>query len=365
MVDGLRKLALGGAALGLVLTVSVSAKEKKPAPPKDLRGQIASQPDPVWPPPPDTPRVKYIGMIRDEYDVGSVKKSPFLDALAGKRREVFTLRRPMAVTADAQGRVYVLDFMVGLVAFDLQKGETRPLSNAGGFLTENPTGIAVDESFIYAADTKKNSVSVLDFEGRVLRQLSDPKSIDWPVGLAVDPKAGLLFVGNSHGHFVSVFDRVSGKLVRTIGRRGSEPGQFNFPTFLCLLPGERIAVVDSMNFRVQILSYTGRFLKQFGSAGDRPGALWRPKGIAADSEGHLYLVDNAFQNIQVFDEEGNLLLIVGQGGGLKGEFYAPVGLSCVQDKLYVADQFNGRVQMLQYLPDPTTASPKPAPEGRR
>ena len=58
-----------------------------------------------------------------------------------------------------------------------------------------------------------------------------------------------------------------------------------------------------------------------------------------------------FQNIQVFDQEGNLLLIVGQGGGLKGEFYAPIGLSCVQDRLYIADQFNGRVQVLEYLPE--------------
>ncbi len=340
-----------GVALALLGGVVLPAPLAKDKSAKEYRAQLDAQPDPVWPSPPDAPRVKWVRFLRDEYDVGAQKKSGFLDALAGKNKEIFALNRPIAVTADQKGLVYVLDHTWGLVRFDIAGKKMTSLSSAGGFSTENPVGIAADSRFLYVADSKKNTVAVLDFDGRMLRQVGDPKIVNWPVGVAVDEKAGLLFVVNGHGHQVLVFEKDSGKLIRTIGRRGADPGQLNYPTYVALLPGERLAVMDSLNFRVQIFNYSGKFLKTFGQLGDKPGFFFRPKGIASDSEGHIYVADGAFQNIQVFDDGGRLLGVVGEGGSNKGQFSLPIGLACVNDTIYVADQFNRRIQILQYLPE--------------
>lgn len=352
-VDGVKPflkksfLPVAGVFFLAAFAISPFGKER----PKAAQEVLASQPDPVWPPPPDTPRVKWVRFIRDEYDVGAVKKSPFLDALAGKKRQIFSLQRPMSAAADPEGNVYVQDFNVGIVKFDFSGKRMVNLSASSGLATKNPTGIAADSKFLYVADSKRNSVDMLDHEGQAIRRFADPKALDWPVGVAVDEGEGLLFVVGSHSHGVAVFEIASGKLVRTIGRRGSKPGEFNFPTYLTILPGQRIAVVDAMNFRVQILRYDGKPLGAFGELGDRPGQFFRPKGIAADSDGNLWVVDASFQNIQIFDQSGRLLAIVGQGGQGKGEFALPLTISCTGDRLYVADQFNGRVQVLQYLPE--------------
>ena len=72
--------------------------------------------------------------------------------------------------------------------------------------------------------------------------------------------------------------------------------------------------------------------------------------VSLDSEGHIYVVDASFNNFQIFDEEGQLLLFVGAGGRNPGEFVLPAGMFIdEQDRIYVADQGNSRVQVFQYL----------------
>jgi len=72
-----------------------------------------------------------------------------------------------------------------------------------------------------------------------------------------------------------------------------------------------------------------------------------------DSEGHIYVADAAFDNFQIFDQEGRLLLFVGQAGSGPGQFHLPAGLYIdEEDRIYVVDQFNRRVQVFQYLKYP-------------
>ena len=70
-----------------------------------------------------------------------------------------------------------------------------------------------------------------------------------------------------------------------------------------------------------------------------------------DSEGHIYVTDAAFSNFQVFDENGQLLLFLGHLGRMgPGEFVLPAGLHVdEEDRIVIADQLNGRVQVFQYL----------------
>ena len=77
--------------------------------------------------------------------------------------------------------------------------------------------------------------------------------------------------------------------------------------------------------------------------------MFRPKGIGFDSEGHLYVVDGQWGMVQVFDREGRLLYYFGQRGTGSGEFQLPTGLQIdKQDRIYVVDSFNRRVEVFRY-----------------
>jgi hypothetical protein len=67
----------------------------------------------------------------------------------------------------------------------------------------------------------------------------------------------------------------------------------------------------------------------------------------------VYVVDALFDNIQIFDQQGRFLLDVGEPGTLPGEFWLPTGLVISSDnRIFVADSYNRRVQVLQYLGNP-------------
>jgi len=137
-------------------------------------------------------------------------------------------------------------------------------------------------------------------------------------------------------------------VLQTIGRRGTGPGEFNYPTALTLSRGQ-LYVVDAMNFRIQALTPDGQFVRSFGQLGNRTGTMNRPKGIAADSDGHLYVVDALFETVQVFDPEGRLLYYFGATGRGPGEFVLPAGIYIgPRDTIYVADSYNRRVQVFRY-----------------
>ncbi len=62
------------------------------------------------------------------------------------------------------------------------------------------------------------------------------------------------------------------------------------------------------------------------------------------------MVDALLSVVQVFDLSGKLLLVIGEPGTGEGQFSLPSGIFIDKnDRIYVADTFNGRLQILQYL----------------
>jgi len=74
------------------------------------------------------------------------------------------------------------------------------------------------------------------------------------------------------------------------------------------------------------------------------------KGVAADSEGNIYVVDSGRDMVKIFNREGKLLLFFGDKGNERGMFWLPAGIFIDRDdRIYVADTFNQRVQVFQFL----------------
>lgn len=309
--------------------------------------------DLVWPLPPDPPRIRYVGTLHGSTDFAK-KQSRFKRFLLGPETEHgLMFRKPYAVATDSSGRVYVSDTGLGAVlVFDEREREVSLFGAKGRTKLITPVGLAFDErGRLFVADADLDLVLCFDEREDVVLALGTQEGMRNPVGLAIDKHRRRLYVADSHLHQVLVYS-TGGQFLGAWGSRGSEEGQFNFPTNVALGAEGNVYVVDTGNFRVQIFDPEGRLLSSFGQAGSVTGSFHRPKGIGVDSRGHIYVADAAFNNFQVFDREGQLLLHVGSAGRTAGTFWLPAGLHIDgEDRVFVVDQINKRVQIFQYVGD--------------
>jgi len=263
------------------------------------------------------------------------------------------ITRPYSTTLDSIGRLMVADpGQKGVHIYDFEKHKYQFLKGPRGKTLESPMDVACDTNDdIYVSDSVRRQVYVFDLRGRFLRAIGGSGAnaqLQRPTGMVMDRAARRLYLTDTLRHQVVVFG-LDGSFIRAIGKRGTGPGEFNFPTALTLSAG-RLYVVDAMNFRVQALTPDGQFLKSFGQLGDQTGTLNRPKGIAADTDGNLYLSDALFETVQIFDPDGRLLYYFGSTGTKPGQFQLPSGISITdRNIIYVADSLNRRVQVFRYM----------------
>ena len=181
---------------------------------------------------------------------------------------------------------------------------------------------------IYFTDSEAGQDFCLRRERQVPRVIGSLKGGEGyykrPTGIAVDSAAGRIFVSDTLRHKIFVLD-IEGNVLQTIGKRGVDVGEFNFPTEL-RLRGNELIVVDAMNFRVQVLDRSGQFLYGVGRIGETNGTMFRPKGVGTDTEGNLYVVDGMFDTVQAFDRKGQLLYYFGQKRRWAGRIPAAGGI---------------------------------------
>jgi DNA-binding beta-propeller fold protein YncE len=353
-ITGLSTVAAAIAATLAVSQPSLLAAQQKKAP----AGRSASPVVPrqlTWPLPPETPRVRYIDTYHGADDFKPPKKTGWKTLLLGDdeaSRPSDMLVKPYGVAVSDAGRVYVTDTAARRVfVFDPEIKKVSFLGESGQGKLMKPTGVAVDDDGkVFIADATLNRVFGYGPAGNLVIAIGHDGELQAPSGLATDRDRKLLYLADSSKHQILCYSTVNGSSVRSIGRRGSEPGEFNFPTNLFVDAKGQLYVADTLNFRIQVFGPDGRFLRAFGVQGDAAGTFNRPKGVAVDSEGHIYVADSSFNNFQIFDPDGTLLLSVGSGGREAGEFQLPAGLFIDSlDRIFVADQGNSRVQAFQYL----------------
>lgn len=299
----------------------------------------------AWPPPPASPRVRYVGQIR-----GLTMKSGFVTrALIGD--ETRTMDRPYAMVTTPQDVLVVTDLAAGrLNFFDLRQQKHTVVDHHHGIKLLTPVGVAADtRGRVYVADSTIGRIFVFDHRGKALNSFGD--DLKRPTGLAMDRKRGHLYVVDTAAHQVQVRSVPDGRRLRSFGGRGTGLGQLNFPThaFYSAKLAE-LLVCDTLNFRIQQFDAKGTPIGSFGESGTVSGTLAKPKGIAVDSDGHVYVADALFDAVQVFDRQGRLLLYFGETGSEPAQLMMPTGIHIDdKDRLYVANTLNGRVEIFQYV----------------
>lgn len=324
-------------------------------------GQVAAGKKIYFPPISDeeVPRYVYVGELTGEQNFverEGKRKNMFVEALkwlAGlfEGQEAVVLQRPQSGVVDENGRILVTDVSRAAVfVFDPANGRLDVWEFAQGFRRfASPTGIALGPAGrVFVADADLKQVYSLDAQGKGT-PLVDGGMLERPNGLAWDAREGLLYVADTQAHQIKVFD-MTGRLVRSIGKRGEAPGEFNFPTFLSL-SGDRLVVSDTMNARVQLIPLDGVGKPAIvGERGTMMGNLVRPKGVAVDSENNLYVIESYYDHLLIFDEQARFLLPIGGAGKAAGSFYLPGGVWIDRgNRVFVADTFNGRIAVFQFL----------------
>jgi len=301
---------------------------------------------------PDSPASATIRFLQSipEPEGASERKSLFqrLKEVFFEKSDETKLIRPLGLLV-VKEILYVTDpGSHGVFLFDLKTNSIEKITSVGKQELVSPIGIAVTEDRIFLSDSYLRQVFVYDRNFRFLHPFTD-HLLERPTALAWNEKLAKLYVADTAAHHILVY-KPDGTLEKTIGERGTGPGEFNFPTHLWLDPNGTLVVVDSLNYRVQRFRGDGVFLGEFGQQGDGSGDFSSPKGIASDSRGNVYVVDALFDAVQIFDPDGGLLFGFGERGMGPGQFWLPNGLFIdARDRIFVADSYNRRIQVFEFL----------------
>src|SRR6266404_4298360 len=189
--------------------------------------------------------------------------------------------------------------------------------------------------------------AVLEFDpgGKLLKSFGAGMFV-FPHGIAVD-KEGNVYVAdadgkNGKGHIVVKFSP-DGKVLMTLGKPGmplDAPGYFYRPSAVAVAPDGTIFVADGhggdSNARIVKLVPDGKVIKTWGKKGTGPGEFNERHGIALDSAGRVFVADRVNSRIQIFDPDGKFLAEWKQFGRPSAVFIDK------NDVIYVADSQTGQ-----------------------
>lgn len=155
-------------------------------------------------------------------------------------------------------------------------------------------------------------------------------------GIAVDSKENIYVTDIKK---IQVFDK-DGNFLYSIGEKYIK----NEATGVGIDKKDRVIITDEDNYMCRIFTSEGELIKSFGKRGMEDGSFLEPQGICIDDEDRIYVSDNEGDSVQVFSPEGEFLLKFGKTGKGKGEFDEPESLALYNNKIYVADEVNGRIE---------------------
>lgn len=260
------------------------------------------------------------------------------------------------IALNSKGHIFVFNrSSKPLVEFDGNGKFIRTLADG---IFKSTHGLRIDsQDNIWVTDTVLNVVLKLSPEGRVLMVLGrsnkegefltqsysstflnyDAPLFNQPTDVAFDA-AGDVFVTDGYGNSRIVkFDK-NGKFIKTWGRKGNAPGEFNLPHSIAFDAKDLMYVCDRENDRIQIFDADGKFIKEWTHAGD-------PWAIVITPDQFLYVADGKNERVLKMNLNGEILGVLGKPGKGTGQFDFAHSLAVgPKGEIYVGEILNWRVQ---------------------
>ena len=216
-----------------------------------------------------------------------------------------------------------------------------------------PVGVAVDAANnIYVGDSGLAQVLVFGPDLALKRTIGRQGELVAPSGLAVDDARGRLYVVDSRRHVLLVYDLATGRLLRTVGKRGAGPGEFNFPTGVAVGPDGRVYVTDTMNYRVEVFGAESRVRRRASArSASAPGSSGGRRASRSTPTTSSTSWTPTSTTSRCSRPEGEPLMWVGELGERPGQMQLPAGIAVdrARRRILVAEQVNKRVQQFERI----------------
>ncbi|MCF7823151.1 MAG: 6-bladed beta-propeller [Candidatus Marinimicrobia bacterium] len=187
---------------------------------------------------------------------------------------------------------------------------------------------------VYVSDSADRSIKVFDREQGKIRKIGQQgkTKLLWPVGLAIHDS--LIWVADSYLQKI-VCMTTNGKFIKLIGKKG----ELNRPGGLAYHAGtDRLYVTDSNSHQIIVFNaHSGDQLFTIGARGSGEGEFNFPSYMSIKND-KIYVVDAMNFRVQIFDLDGNFISKFGQAGDAPGDLYRPKGLAVTNDEyIFVTD----------------------------
>jgi DNA-binding beta-propeller fold protein YncE len=262
--------------------------------------------------------------------------------------EILGLRRPVGITVDRSGNVYVVDVTTNkMIKYNSSGNVLLTIGGNGSGIGQfySPYGVAVDSlGNIYVADDN-DRIQKFNSNGNYITQWGTYGDGDgqfsYPRGVAID-NLGHVYVADSSNDRIQKFDS-NGNYITQWGTYGDGDGQFFYPSGVAV---DRLGnVYVANNARIQKFDSNGTYITQLGAEGIGNGQFYNPHGVAIDSLGNVYVADVWNYRIQKFDSNGNYITKWGTWGSGNGQFDYPSGVAIDSlGNVFVADVGNSNIQ---------------------
>jgi hypothetical protein len=120
---------------------------------------------------------------------------------------------------------------------------------------------------------------------------------------------GIRVVHNKKGGVWGTNPKLAIELVRTIGDVDTDDENlaFDSPLDMAVDPAGNAFILDSGNKRIQVFGPDGQYLRTIGRRGQGPGEFESLSSISIDRQGNFHVLDSAQRRIQVFTPRGEVL----------------------------------------------------------
>lgn len=266
-----------------------------------------------------------------------------------------TVGEASGVALNSKGHIFLFQRVTPMLTEYDEHGTF--LRSIGDGLFTHPHGLRIDDADnIWTTDDGSHLVLKLSPAGRVLLVLGrrdTAAEADWLFNQPTDvafARNSDIYVSDGYGNSrVVKFDR-NGNFLKSWGKYGTGPGEFNLPHSVAVDRAGNVYVGDRENKRIQIFDAEGNFLKQWTGIG-------YPYGLFITPDQHVWMIDGGYDRILELDQSGKILGALGEPGRAPGEIAWGHFLTIGKDKkIYVAEVLNWRVEVFT----PTSPSGKMA-----
>ena len=202
----------------------------------------------------------------------------------------------------------------------------------------DPTAIAVQSDEVFVSNFSKNSIQVFNLHDLTfLRswESAGGRRLSSPSGLSVSSKSVWV---SDYVNCCILECSLDGKLKKTIGKKGHNPGMFYFPCNI-FIDSNEIYVADSSNDRIQVLDIrSGKHVRQYDKQLRRPrsSVLHGSDLIVCDTDNH---------RLVVFDRDSGVAERMSEKIPFaRAPYFSDVSIND-RNELFVSDSDQGRIQV--------------------